>query len=334
MKTGVYGTSAKQNEFIFKKPVHEDAEVVEIVHKPRSLTTPGGRVIAIGPKAFLFLGVKEVVVQSGIELIDAQAFMGSKLEKIVFLEPSKLHKIDDSVFSFCNLRSIIFPTSLEKIGSRAFEECSNLTEVLWDIPGSRCKIIEEAAFCGTKIREIIIPRSIRRIGERAFAGCPALKRVEFEDDSKLVVIKEMAFSTSVEEIAAVGQDHIIDMMRDTGCVNAVAVDTRKFAAFCERHMTNHSERFTDLRPGDRRKMLLALWEREPITGKYDSIRPEVLAEIELNRKAKQLVAECYVETGEPCAVIKQKIKDKLRTDPDATIDEIIAYLKTRASSMR
>lgn len=315
-----------ETDWMFSRLINDNITEIKVMRKYAGVR---GVVVAIGPGAFLTTGIKKVIVDSGIKCIHAKAFMGSELAEIVLLEPTVLSTIGESAFAFCNIASIKFPITVAEIKQHAFEECTNLTEVSWEMPGSKCKIIDKYAFAGTRIREIVFPRSIRTIGEGAFRAIDWLTRVEFEDDSKLRHITDGAFSNTVKEIAIIGQDHLIEMLRDAGCVDAVVVDTKQFAAFCEDQINNHSERFTDLNPSDRRTMLVELWKRLPLTAKYESIKSEVIADMELDRKARDLVDECYTDTrsGYTCTSVKKMIKAELSKNPGATIKELKMLIK-------
>lgn len=75
------------------------------------------------------------------------------------------------------IRTVKLPAGINKIGSSAFEDCSNLTEVT--LPAeSGVTEIEDYTFSGcTSLTEITIPPSVSKIGAYTFDGCNSLETV-------------------------------------------------------------------------------------------------------------------------------------------------------------
>lgn len=90
-----------------------------------------------------------------------------------------------------NLRSVVFPGSIETIPSNLFHYLDSSMSIGRQAPAYACprklrkvvledgvRTIDEGAFCGLPgLREVEIPKSIRSIGPRAFAYCPELSDV-------------------------------------------------------------------------------------------------------------------------------------------------------------
>jgi len=76
-----------------------------------------------------------------------------------------------------NLVGIIIPDTVEKIGTSAFDNCTNFKYV---IIGKGVTEIGNNAFSKTKIEKITIPNSVTSIGDSAFDGCGSLTSVTFE----------------------------------------------------------------------------------------------------------------------------------------------------------
>lgn len=94
--------------------------------------------------------------------------------------------IPDSAFTECTLlESIYIPSSVEEIGARAFEHCSNLSKVELE-DNSSLKAIGARAFSMTAVHEFRIPESVVELGEFAFSGCTNLEKIQFP--SKMTVI--------------------------------------------------------------------------------------------------------------------------------------------------
>lgn len=76
---------------------------------------------------------------------------------------------------FPRLKSITLPSSLRKIGYRAFKGAP-ITSIA--LPEG-LEEIGAAAFSNSHLRSIILPEGIRKIGSEAFGGCPFLRAVDF-----------------------------------------------------------------------------------------------------------------------------------------------------------
>ena len=94
--------------------------------------------------------------------------------------------IPDSAFTECALIECVYiPNSVEEIGARAFDHCSNLSKVDLE-DGSNLKIIGARAFAMTAIREFCIPNSITELGEFAFSGCNGLEKIKFPESMTVI----------------------------------------------------------------------------------------------------------------------------------------------------
>lgn len=64
-------------------------------------------------------------------------------------------------------------------------------------------MLENNCFSNTGLEKITIPRAVARIGDSAFYNCKKLKRVMFQDRSKLVTMEEKCFyGSAIEEFVA------------------------------------------------------------------------------------------------------------------------------------
>ena len=107
---------------------------------------------------------------------------------IEFLDVYNINGIDytvteiaDFAFSIWNLKSIILPKTLKKIGMYAFFGCQKLKSIT--IPDS-VEEIREAAFGGTGITSIFIPENVNTIGACLFIDCISLTSVEVSPYNK------------------------------------------------------------------------------------------------------------------------------------------------------
>ena len=94
----------------------------------------------------------------------------------------KLKKIDNHLFYYSNIESIVIPDSVKNIGCLVFYECKSLTSI--EIPDSVKTIGDYAFECCINLKSIEIPDSIKSIGYLAFYGCEDLKSLTFKGKTK------------------------------------------------------------------------------------------------------------------------------------------------------
>lgn len=105
--------------------------------------------------AFEGCAVREAVMTSGITMVESGAFRDCRdLKQVIF--PDSLEKIGDAVFSGCrNLVTAALPHSLTQIGSYAFAD--------------------------TALRQLELPQKLLRLGVGAYMGCSKLAAVRLPD---------------------------------------------------------------------------------------------------------------------------------------------------------
>ena len=71
------------------------------------------------------------------------------------------------------LKKLVLPSSIKKIGARAFKNCTGLKSVsvkkAGTLPGSLTEIGQEAFYGAKGIKELTLPNKLAKIGARAFA---------------------------------------------------------------------------------------------------------------------------------------------------------------------
>ncbi len=170
--------------------------------KLTSLEIPEG-VTSIEDRVFyLCTSLSSITIPSSVTSIDATGlFYGCKnLTRIdVDDNNSIFYSIDgvlysktkNSIVKYPNAKagSYIVPDSITSIGSSAFYECVNLTDITFN---DNLTIIESSAFAGCKsLTSIVIPDSVTTIRSQAFRECTNLKSITLPDNLK--VIDEAAF---------------------------------------------------------------------------------------------------------------------------------------------
>ena len=152
--------------------------------------------------AFAGCPITSIIIPASVHTIEESAFINcSKLTNILFEEHSNLKKIggvyDNSIyfgaFRKCPISSISLPASVKNIECGAFQDCSNLTSVIFE-NRINLPLISKASFQNcTSLKSIQIPQSTLEIEGSAFAGCTSLISVIFEDNAQLNRIGYGAF---------------------------------------------------------------------------------------------------------------------------------------------
>ena len=201
-------------------PWMEHFEVFKNVHTvilPEGLTT-------IGRQAFTqFYSLKNIAIPSTVSKIGHLSFYCSGIEYIYI--PQGVQKISHSAFSTCHSltsievdknnknyssvdgilynkektillmypenkkgSSFVVPSSVKIISSWAFDDCKNLTQIIFH---NKMDSLKEYAFynCET-LKTISLPRSIKFVDKTAFKGCTQLKEINYPrglDVSKLEI---------------------------------------------------------------------------------------------------------------------------------------------------
>lgn len=76
---------------------------------------------------------------------------------------------------FCNIKEVILPSTIERIGHHAFARMP-LSHIA--IPDA-VKEIRAGAFANTALKCVILPEHIKKVGPEAFLGCQNLRAVDF-----------------------------------------------------------------------------------------------------------------------------------------------------------
>ena len=181
-------------EASFLQRIHDGAFADTLLEKfsgPRDLWD-------LGPMAFFGCErLRSVKMQRTPENIDWSVFAGTQVNEVRL--PMRLGKrVPVSAVRLCDLETIEFPAGLEviraawrgqvqarcvkipasvrRIEAGAFEGCTRLEKVFFDLD-STFEEVEERCFCGSGIRVISLPYSVKWLGARAFAGCAHLEEL-------------------------------------------------------------------------------------------------------------------------------------------------------------
>ena len=133
-------------------------------------------------------GIRKVVIEEGVTRIGSYAFYQcEELQSVVF--PDTLQSIGSEALGFTSLVSAVLPDSVVSFGEEVFHGCRFLENVR--LP-SGMKVIPEGMFCACDaLRDIILPDTLQRIETMAFAYCDGLKEISLP--SSLFFISGSAF---------------------------------------------------------------------------------------------------------------------------------------------
>lgn len=120
-------------------------------------------------------------ILTGTPGIFASAFTGAKnLREVVF--PASLTKIGAVAFGNCTaLEKVTIPATVTEIGSSAFNGCKSLKNLTFEEGTNALKIGGSAFIYCDGLEEVTIPKRATLSGEMTFEKCLGLKKVTIED---------------------------------------------------------------------------------------------------------------------------------------------------------
>ena len=151
----------------------------------------------IGKNAFEQTNLESITIYPGIDVGD-YAYAGCVNLKTVHVAEGVTELKQATFYGLDNCETVILPSTLKKIGYRAFDRCG-ITEI--ELPEGLEEIGEEA-FENSEIKELKIPASVKKIDARAFYSMDKLTKVEFADGAKLESVGAYAFNhcTALEKV--------------------------------------------------------------------------------------------------------------------------------------
>ena len=163
------------------------------------------------------------VLPDGITSIGASAFKGTAITELPGI--STVTSIGARAFSGCKgLTEVSIPANVTSIGTSAFENCTNVTDFVFEegtsfptlptylfsgmsklknvtLPGDLTRIPNYCFTNCTSLEHVDIPDSVTRMGDYAFNGCRSLK--DFEIPSQVTALGPYLFSgcTSLKDMS-------------------------------------------------------------------------------------------------------------------------------------
>ncbi len=145
----------------------KDKKDIESIQIPSEL-----EVIKKGFDNFL-KGTKKLPVVS----ITNGLFKDCNLKSVIF--PKTLEVIGDFAFKCCPLENLVIPEGVTNIGESAFEDCENLLSI--KLPESLREIGDNAFSGCTSLEKVYLPNSVEQIGDNAFKD---VKLVEYDGQAE------------------------------------------------------------------------------------------------------------------------------------------------------
>ena len=133
--------------------------------------------------------IKSIKISDGITHIGEAAFYGcSKTTSVVF--PETLESIGSRAFYQLGTRELTLPEKVTKLGTAVFEDSQLRIVVLPD----QLDILPDKTFCGSNhLRKVTFPSKLKTIGDYVFASCYELESVVLPEG--LETLGEGAFSS-------------------------------------------------------------------------------------------------------------------------------------------
>lgn len=152
----------------------------ETTLEPYSETFNGKAVTGIYRNGFFNSKCESIPILPSIEVIDYEAFMGSKIKSITI--PVTVTEIGESAFYSCkSLEKVVIQNSSSASSASSACTCvstsssSSSNPTSQQTPTKRLTIIPAFCFFNcVNLRELVLPESIKIIGHEAFQGCSSL----------------------------------------------------------------------------------------------------------------------------------------------------------------
>ena len=133
--------------------------------------------------------VKYIAVQQGAAVSGMADEEISTIRVAPAWRGKTVRSVASRAFAHQKMESLMLPDSVTEMGDYACLGCENLKQIL--LP-SDIEKIGSGAFCGSGLKDIHIPGGVRMISRMTFASCASLENVSLEEG--LEVIDERAFS--------------------------------------------------------------------------------------------------------------------------------------------
>ena len=137
-------------------------------------------------------GLKNVVMNEGLEWIGSECFMYCPMESIEV--PDNVNFIGDSAMKYCaNLKKFIIPANTYSVSNYLFEGCSVLEDVVMH---DKIEFIYDKAFADcVSLKNIHLGRKLKSLLKTAFSGCISLSKITVDKDNEWFVANDSVLFT-------------------------------------------------------------------------------------------------------------------------------------------
>ena len=143
-----------------------------------------------------------------------------------FSIPKTVVEIQDYAFEECeNLTNVIFPTSVKNIGIGAFSKCTKIATIV--LPTNLVSINDNVFSECTNLTDVTIPNSINRIGYGAFEKCSKLKNVYYNGTKEQWDLLKIEI-TSPNYLYRAKKHYLIYITKLTLNTTSVTIENGKF----------------------------------------------------------------------------------------------------------
>ena len=157
--------------------------------------------------------IKTVVIEEGLEVCGLSAFRNcSALESVTF--PSTIKVFQEDSFSNYYPTKLHFPASVEYIGSFAFGECPNLTELTFE-DSKNGLVLTELNFRLGQFTSVTLPEGLTEVGYDCFTYTNNLKTVFLP--STLKKTRANVFGDSLEKVYSKVSKDDLELVEDYSC---------------------------------------------------------------------------------------------------------------------
>ena len=197
-------------------PLYNAAENDE--YHEQNVVVPGvykGVKVAIGDDFYTGNNseIKTVVIEEGLEVCGLSAFRNcTALESVTF--PSTIKEFQEDSFSYYSPTKLHFPASVEYIGSFAFGECPNLTELTFE-DSKNGLMLTESNFRLGQFTSVTLPEGLTEVGYDCFTYTNNLKTVFLP--STLKKTRGDVFDDSLEKVYSKVSKDDLELVEDYSC---------------------------------------------------------------------------------------------------------------------
>ncbi len=159
--------------------------VDQVTWTPSVVSAPVWTINAAGTLTAVELnGCTDIVIPEGVTSLASYVFSGLAITSVRF--SSTLETVGSRAFENCShLTNITFSTGLKSLGQCSFVGCSSLSGV-FELPEGLTRIGRAFVFGSCKISDIVLPATLTLMDEQEFIGCSSITNVWFKGNAPSV----------------------------------------------------------------------------------------------------------------------------------------------------